>query len=673
MARTLSVGFNLNPKTLLASTGKVWVGSGPVVMAGPPAQTINGIAAERLFPWNPGMTSVGGIPNRQTVSATVSPSGGDDTANIQAAVNACPPGQVVALSAGTFLINSGFIQISKGITLRGAGAGSTILSKTNGAAPRTTTVVANTTTTGGPLNNKIFAPVAPAPPDVNPIILVGNSRFGGPDNTTSQNLTVDGVQGQSTVTIANPAGFAVGQWVLLDETSNWVLKSEPAGFSPAGVSVKAGDQVVFQMHSPTQGVDDPPDAFGWFSRGYPSGQSSPNDTDGRMISEIKEIEAINGNTITFTTPLSIGYRVSHRAQLTRYTATGNQGNGATQVSNAGVESMTLKGASNGCVRFEIASYCWAKNLEITQWLQEGIAIDNCFKIEVRGCYIHTGSDPTPGGNGYAISFAFGSSECLIENNISRDTNKVMVVRSCGAGSVAAYNYMDDGWISYNTGWQEIGLNASHMAGPHHFLFEGNYSFNMDTDYTHGSSQYITFLNNYTTGQRASWTVADGPARCAGVSAWAQKFTFVGNVLGRPNQMAGWVYVDPMMGCDVNGSNCVGNVTGQWQNNGQTGDVWQIGIDLTNQFNMDAETQYALSTVQRDGNYDYLTKSVHWHNTPATFTIPQSLYLTSKPAFFGTLTWPWVTATGSSQLFTCPAKARYDAGTPFAPAPGATDL
>ena len=45
------------------------------------------------------------------------------------------------------------------------------------------------------------------------------------------------------------------------------------------------------------------------------------------------------------------------------------------------------------------------------------------------------------------------------------------------------------------------------------------------------------------------------------------------------------------------------------------------------------------------------------------TLPDSLYLTSKPAFFGNNTWPWVDATGATKLHTLPARARYDAGTP----------
>jgi hypothetical protein len=81
-----------------------------------PLQTtpVVGLPADRLYDWNPGLDSVGGVPDRTTVFTTVHP-GGD----IQAAIDACPPGEVVQLAAGTFTVNN-FLLIDKGITLRGA-------------------------------------------------------------------------------------------------------------------------------------------------------------------------------------------------------------------------------------------------------------------------------------------------------------------------------------------------------------------------------------------------------------------------------------------------------------------------------------------------------------------------------------------------------------------------
>src|SRR5436305_7233411 len=63
---------------------------------------------------------VGGIPNRATVCTTLNP--GATAAQINAALAACPTGQVVFLNAGTYNISAGIIFNNKrGVTLRGAG------------------------------------------------------------------------------------------------------------------------------------------------------------------------------------------------------------------------------------------------------------------------------------------------------------------------------------------------------------------------------------------------------------------------------------------------------------------------------------------------------------------------------------------------------------------------
>ena len=40
---------------------------------------------------------------------------------------------------------------------------------------------------------------------------------------------------------------------------------------------------------------------------------------------------------------------------------------------------------------------------------------------------------------------------------------------------------------------------------------------------------------------------------------------------------------------------------------------------------------------------------------------RSLYLTAKPAFFGSNPWPWVDPVGATKLYTLPARARFDNG------------
>ena len=388
----------------------------------------------------------------------------------------------------------------------------------------------------------------------------------------------------------------------------------------------------------------------WFSR------------TNRPINEIKQIASISRNKITFTSPLAISCRASHHAQLTPYTTDPNTGGHAANnldvhVSNAGVENLGLYGGADGALIFETAAYSWAKAIEVTQWIGEGVAINNSFRVELRDSYIHTGSWPEPGGAGYAISFAKGSSEALIEINILIDVCKNMVFRSSGAGSVVAYNYADDLFDFDTPPWVEVGLNASHMAGSHHVLFEGNLSHNADSDYTHGNAIYLTFFRNDLTGQRQHFTDQSGVRSIAlAYGSWWD--SFIGNVMGRPGKMAGWSYENPAMKTN----------TAVWGSGG-VGSVWMLGYD-PERWGMTPDPK-TLSTVIRGGNFDYLTNQVAWTSSLRAQTLPASLYLSAKPSFFGDDQWPWVDPTGSTKVHTLPAKARLDAGKPFALAQGTT--
>ena len=583
------------------------------------------LPADRATLWNPGLMAVGGIPARSAICSTLAPRGGalDDTSRIQAAIDDCPSGQVVQLMAGTFVTNN-YVIINKGITLRGAGAGATILRKTNGAK----------------MNQEVA-------PDAQPNIIIGPTRWPHAGNSKSMDLTRDGVKGSYSVSVANGSEFAAGQIVLLDELSgaSW----QPDRLGRGQIWASPDYRVVWQFHNPRQSWDDPlvastptsGAAASWFHR------------QDRVTAETKEVASAKDNTVTFTTPLHIDYRAAHNAQLSRHTGSNEH------VKNAGVENLTVIGGSDGAIRFESAAYSWAKAVEVTIWAGEGISVNNSFRIEVRDSYIHDAAWAQPGGAGYAISLAGGSAEALFENNIVMMANKVIVARSAGAGSVFGYNYVDDGYINTIGGWIEVGLNASHMVGPHHVLFEGNYGFNWGSDHTHGNSIYHTVFRNYLRCVRSPFTnplsgkrvddatqIRNGPKRCVGVSAYSYWMSFIGNVLGAPGQMRGFAY-------DVTGP--VGM---------RTPAIWLLGWDDISPQPYDPATA---ATTIRHGNFDYLTNRLRWDPNTPDRAIPDSLYLSGKPDFFNTgrgYTWPWVDPLGTTKLYTLPAKARYDAGTPF---------
>ena len=100
-------------------------------------------------------------------------------------------------------------------------------------------------------------------------------------------------------------------------------------------------------------------------------------------------------------------------------------------------------------------------------------------------------------------------------------------------------------------------------------------------------------------------------------------------------------------------------------------IWELGYD-PERWGM-VPDPLTLSTVIRGGNFDYLTNQVAWTSSFPSQTLPASLYLSTKPGFFGNYQWPWINPTSAPQVSTLPAKARMDAGTPFALAPGASGL
>jgi hypothetical protein len=588
-----------------------------------------------------GMQSVGGIPNRTTVCATLTSNGGaDNSTAINNAISACPPGEVVMLAAGTFNIaESSLIYVNNGVTLRGAGPGQTIINVPNGAV----------------MNDYVCA-IANCV--YNPAILVGPQKY--TTDWTPTTLTADAAQGATSVTVANTAGFAVGQWALIDEASGAAWQTDPMGYGQiwaapdwlSSSNTPATGRVAWQKHNPSQSWDD----F--------SSSTNPNTsgTSGcyysfcdRPTSELHLITAISGNTITFDSPLTIAYRASggHHAQL--YYASNPF------VTKAGVENLTIERSDQGGIVFQFCAYCWASNVETTLWLNGGFVTNYAARVELNTVYTHKCAWPVPGGGGYSIDIQQASTEIYVVNSISVLCDKVITTRSAGAGSVVAYNYMDDQFIGGNGSWQEIGINGSHAPGSHHVLFEGNYGSNIDSDDTHGNAIYHTFFRNYTRGLRAPFTdyttgvgstsgqavndqtqSSNGPLRAAGVMGYTYWMAFIGNVLGVSNVTTaanGWVDQSSFTGGPG---------------------IWLLGWNDQPPYQSDPNST---SWTYMDGNYDFLNKAITWNAQDTAHVLPNSLYLTSAPSFFGTNTWPWVNPlTGT--VYTLPAQARYVAGTPF---------
>jgi hypothetical protein len=536
---------------------------------------------DRRAVWDPGLNPVGGIPVRTQVCATLSPSGLDDTAAIQGALDHCPPDHVVQLEAGDFTISGqGLYMTRSGVTLRGRGWKTRLIKKHGSDYP---------------------------------VISVGIHWY---HYTEPVKLAADAPQGATNVTLARDPGLNVGEIVTVDEKTDRGLTIWNPENSPPG--------------SPSRG---------WF------GQYD------RPIGQVMEVRAVDGASVTFTTPLHIRLLTKSDAQLVRLSK--DEGGAVVPaVRFAGIEDLRVSGGEGGDgggnIHFFATAYSWAKNVESDKSAGSSVNLEGTFRCVLRDSYLHSTVDPNPGGTGYGIAVDNYAADNLVENNISWNFNKVMVMRTTGGGNVMGYNYMEDGYGAGYPTIVEVGLNASHMTTPHDELFEGNQSFNFDSDSVWGNSIYITVFRNDLTGKRRSSPplklTDEQNRRAIGLTMWSWWYSFIGNVLGSAGQSPGpgksFVYEENTFDRD------------------DEVPMWKLGYNGAD--GSAPQDATVVNSVIRYGNYDYVTNAIHWDGYNPR-ELPPSLYMTSKPAFFGDQPWPWVTPENpTTRVATLPAEARFDA-------------
>ena len=339
--------------------------------------------------------------------------------------------------------------------------------------------------------------------------------------------------------------------------------------------------------------------------------------------------------------LSVG---AHNAQV--YIPYANQsgtGSPLAFTEYAGLENLSITRGPNSDVQMSFCAYCWLNGVELSDWYNGGIDVAYSIRSEITGSYLGPCWDSVNSGGEYSFANDYSSTEILVDNNSDRLGGKGMVGRT-GTAAVVAYNYIDDSMYDLNSSvgdyWRDNELNGSHYAGPHHFLFEGNWAATCGDDFTHGNTMYHTYYRNWCTGFRTQFvdpsngkTVIDTagqawgagasptgrpptPLRAFGEMPWNYWVGSVGNVLGESGQSVsgnGWV--------DTSDSYPA-----------QTGAIWLLGwIDWNTSLD-DANFQGATPWIFRHANYDYFSSSISYASG-YSHTLPSSFYLSSAPPQF----------------------------------------
>jgi hypothetical protein len=177
------------------------------------------------------------------------------------------------------------------------------------------------------------------------------------------------------------------------------------------------------------------------------------------------------------------------------------------------------------------------------------------------------------------------------------------------------------------------------------LFEGNVTPNFYFDNTWGSNSHTTVFRNRVTGWQAGKTLN---THALSMEAHSRSNNVVGNIIGTDGYHT--VYESPLNG----------TYTG-------AGALYKLGYWTSNGGSLNNYDAAVHTTLLRHANYDTVNDRVLYCDSDggpgcqggnASRTLPDSLYLGSKPAWFGNCVWPPFNPVGAAAN-DLPAKLRFN--------------
>ncbi len=597
------------------------------------------LPAARRVDWtaNVAVGVPGGIPNRtRLLDVTKAPYNADNTgvlnasSAIQAAINAASPEDVVFLPAGYYRIESiVYIPHNKdSITIRGAGMKETILD-----------VRVNRAISAGSGSDYQWAW-----PGSNNIVLTGLAK------------------GSSTVSLGNTSAFSVGQIIQI-----------------------ASENI----------TDD-----GLISAGYPPTVSVGG--YGYLRKQKTRITGKTATSVSFSPPLYYAPPIGYLARVNA---------AQQQLDFVGIEDLTIDGANGKTdfpILFEQCYGCWIKNVRILNTNNYGVFFTDSLNCEMRGCLIRDRKVGGSNGAGILVGSVSGS---LFEDNIVLNIFPAVEVTFSSMGNVFAYNLMEN----------SVGgtLNTNHAPHNSYNLYEGNISPNMQSDGYYGGASDDTFFRNWFHGTNLSRTLRTFKVS---LNRFTRNYSFIGNIIGDAGSGGEpYSFGNPNMGnsmYDGTARPMTGQFWRDWKAKGtltvRASDiagtfkllsgsffVGQLGYMLWDnkriQFSVSSINSNGISfssgignalpevgtevsvfmgpsgyqesdldveaTTLRRGNFNTKDNAIPASEALGADTLPNSLFRSAKPEYFGSLPWPAIDPLNPNPSFeSIPAGYRYVRGT-----------
>ena len=428
----------------------------------------------------------------------------------------------------------------------------------------------------------------------------GTGYLGGEPGISATNWTGGLAKGSTVLTVASTSGMSVGQQVALDQLNNTNL--------------------VF-----TAGSDGTTGSAGR------NGTTNFDGSVARAQYQMVEITNISGTQITINPPVDYTHDPTLSPQVYFWSPA--------NVQYDGVENIKINANSQDfAVAFRFCSYCWAKNIEVDNVARTAVNFYYAYRGEARDSYI-SGANAPGGPTNYGFELN-GDTLIKIENNIIFGITSGILPDTC-TGVVLGYNY------ALNTAsGSEFGDFEPHAVHNYYHLYEGNVVDSFNIDNVWGSHSQSTLFRNRSTGRAQNKTSYRVPLS---IEAHNRYMNVIGNVLGTVGGGQVRYQVD---NTNEGGNDDFIYQLGFWNR-------WEIGFT-------DPYDSVVESSIMRWGNWDAVTNAVRWcspsdpsftsapcksvsevptsdptfpNASPANHTLPNSFYLSGKPAWFGNVIWP----------------------------------
>jgi hypothetical protein len=363
----------------------------------------------------------------------------------------------------------------------------------------------------------------------------------------------------------------------------------------------------------------------------------------RSLGQLDKVIAVpSSTTATLEIPLTWTYASKLSPQVTKI-------NGIT--TNAGVEDLSVDNSASGSINqtddgatvaLYASSNCWLLRVEAIGSYRTMVRIQQGYRNTIRACKFHEGVPALPiDGASYDNSRAYGiwinpGSGNLIENNQLFHLFMPVILNGPTSGNVIAYNYITELYYT-NTNWN-LGNLETHGGHPSMNLFEGNYGDGrILADDVWGSSSHNTFFRN----RQALTPNKTGAPWDFDLQKNAQYYNIIGNVIGTSS--VEYIY-------ELNNVTLSGQIA-----------IFRFGYTSDGDGGASGNDSQVAATVLLHGNWDSVNNSVVW-NGSNDVSLPPSMYLTSKPSWWGVMQWPAV-GPDVSPMYP-PAPGAYN-GTPWA--------